>query len=103
VTHGKRVAQACTIGLSINENLKLEKGKEKNSSAVRRFMRSSSHVSSRDYVYYNPLFSTSAVILPPSLYIHIIPIGRFYLYILLVAYYLYYTSTLPTYLGTLAV
>ena len=31
--HGKRVAQACTIGLSINENLKLEKGKEKKSSA----------------------------------------------------------------------
>ena len=28
-----RDVQACTIGLSINENLKLEKGKEKKSSA----------------------------------------------------------------------
>ena len=56
-------AQACTIGLSINENLKLEKGKEKNSSAVRRFMRSLSHVSSHNYVHHNPPFSTSAVTL----------------------------------------
>jgi hypothetical protein len=31
------------------------------------------------------------------------PIGRSYLYILLVAYYLRYTSTLSTYLGTLGV
>ena len=31
------------------------------------------------------------------------PIGRLYLYILLVAYYLYYTSTLFTYLDTLEV
>ena len=30
-------------------------------------------------------------------------IGRSYLNILLVAYYLYYTSTLSTYLGTLEV
>ena len=52
--HGRGVAQVCTIGLSINENIKLEKGKEKNSSAVRRFMRSSSHVSSRGHVYHNP-------------------------------------------------
>ena len=29
--HGKKVAQACTIGLPINEDLKLEKGKEKKS------------------------------------------------------------------------
>src|SRR6266478_3903473 len=63
--------QACTIGLSINEDPKLEKGKEKKGSAARSFMRSSSHVSSRDFVYYNvyynPPFSTSAVILPPPL------------------------------------
>ena len=32
------------IGLSINENLKLEKGKEKSSSAARSYVRSSSHV-----------------------------------------------------------
>src|SRR6266571_6847624 len=61
--------QACTIGLSINEDTKLEKGKEKKGSAARSFMRSSGHVGSRDCVYhniyYNPLFSTSAVILPP--------------------------------------
>src|SRR6266700_3432075 len=61
--------QACTIGLSINEDLKLEKGKEKKGSTARGFMRSSSHVSSRDCVYhnvyYNPPFSTSAVTLPP--------------------------------------
>ena len=37
------------------------------------------------------------------LYIRITPIGRPYPYILPVAYYLYYTSTLPTRLGTLAV
>ena len=54
--------------------------------------------------------SASAVTLPPPpqkpalrLYIRITPVGRSYPYILLVAYYLYYTSTLPTYLGTLAV
>src|SRR6266567_1736529 len=59
--------QACTIGLSINEDTKLEKGKEKKGSAARSFMRSSSHVSSRDCVYHNvyhnPPFSTSAVTL----------------------------------------
>ena len=32
--YGKGVAQAYIIGLSINKNLKLEKEKEKNSSAV---------------------------------------------------------------------
>src|SRR6266478_8330407 len=57
--------QACTIGLSINEDTKLEKGKEKKGSAARSFMRSSGHVSSRDCVYHNvyhnPPFSTSAV------------------------------------------
>src|ERR1700723_1646549 len=42
--HGKGVAKACTIGLSINENLKLEKGKEKSSSAARSYVQSSSHV-----------------------------------------------------------
>jgi hypothetical protein len=40
--------QACTIGLSINEDLKLEKGKEKKASAARSYMRSSSHVGLRD-------------------------------------------------------
>ena len=39
--HGKEVAQACTIGLSINENLKLEKGKEKRAAPLK--------------VMYNPL------------------------------------------------
>src|SRR6266571_8538887 len=61
--------QACTIGLSINEDLKLEKGKEKKGSVARGSMRSLSHVSSRDCVYHNVYhnlpFSTSAVILPP--------------------------------------
>jgi len=36
--------QACIIGLSINEDLKLEKGKEKKSSAARCFIQSSRHV-----------------------------------------------------------
>src|SRR6266702_2486350 len=57
------------IGLSINEDPKLEKGKEKKGSTARGFMQSSSHVSSRDCVYhniyYNLPFSTSAIILPP--------------------------------------
>src|SRR6266702_5550723 len=85
--------QACTIGLSINEDIKLEKGKEKKGSAARSFMRSSSHVSSRDCVYYNvyhnPPFSTSAVISPPPsvkpalrLYGCIIPVGHSCLYAL---------------------
>ena len=54
--------------------------------------------------------SASAITLPPPpqkpalrLCVRIMPIGRSYPYILLVAYYLRYTSTLPTYLGTLAV
>ena len=46
--HGKRVAQAYTIGLSINEDPKLEKGKEKKGSVARSLIQSSSHVSSRD-------------------------------------------------------
>src|SRR6266567_2966345 len=57
--------QACTIRLSINEDTKLEKRKEKKGSAARSFMRSSGHVSSRDCVYHNVyhnlLFSTSAI------------------------------------------
>src|SRR6266568_3863563 len=95
--------QACTIGLSINEDTKLEKGKEKKGSTTRSFMRSLSHMSSRDCVYHNiyhnPLFSTSAVTLPPPsvkpalrLYGCIIPIGRSYPYALPVAYCLYYAS-----------
>jgi len=36
--------QAYIIGLSINEDLKLEKGKEKKGSAVRGFIQSSSYV-----------------------------------------------------------
>ena len=56
-------------------------------------------------------FSASAVTLPPpsakacpqALYICIMSIGRSYLNIPLIAYYLRYTSTLPTCLGTLAV
>ena len=54
--------------------------------------------------------SASAVILPPppqkpalKLCVRIIPVGRSYPYVLPVAYCLRYTSTLPTYLGTLAV
>jgi hypothetical protein len=39
-----RDVQACTIGLSTNENLKLEKGKEKSSSAARSYVQSSGHV-----------------------------------------------------------
>src|SRR6266700_1997679 len=61
--------QACTIKLSINEDTKLEKGKEKEGSAARSFIQSSSHVSSYNCVYHNiyhnPLFSTSTVTSPP--------------------------------------
>ena len=59
--YGKGVAQAYIIGLSINKNLKLKRGKGKNSSAVRYFMWSSSYVSLRNHVYHNLPFSTSAV------------------------------------------
>jgi hypothetical protein len=45
----------------------------------------------------------SAKACPQALYIRIMPIGRSYLYILPVAYYLYYTSILSIYLGTLVV
>src|SRR6266571_2805130 len=100
--------QACTIGLSINEDTKLKKGKEKEGSAARSFMQSSSHVSSRDCVYHNVyhnlLFSTSAVTSPPPLVKPalrlcgcIIPVRRSCPYALLVAYYLPYTSTLSIY------
>ena len=100
--------QACTIGLSINEDTKLEKGKEKKGSAARSFMQSSGHVSLYDCVYHNiyhnPPFSTSAIILPPPpkkpalrLCGCIIPIGRFCPYALPVAYCLPYTSTLSIY------
>ena len=62
-------------------------------------------------VRHNLPFSTSAVTLPPPLrkslplgfIVRIIPIGRSYLYTLLVTYYLYYTSILSIYLGILAV
>src|SRR6266699_2793306 len=61
--------QACTIGLSINEDTKLEKGKGKKSSAARYFIWSSGHVTAtvRDclklsaIVRHNLPFSTSAV------------------------------------------
>src|SRR6266699_1615173 len=100
--------QACTIGLSINEDTKLEKGKEKEGSAARSFMRSLSHVSSRDCVYHNvyhnPLFSTSAVTSPPPsvkpalrLCGCIILIRRSCPYALPVAYCLPYASTLFIY------
>src|SRR6266576_1981210 len=67
--------QACMIGLSINEDTKLEKGKGKKSSAARYFIWSSSHVTAtvRDclklsaIVRHNLLFSTSAVTSPPPL------------------------------------
>src|SRR6266567_801226 len=84
--------QAYTIGLSINEDTKLEKGKEKKGSAARSFIRSSGHMSSRDCVYHNvyhnPPFSTSAVTLPPpskracpqALCVHIMSVGYSYLY-----------------------
>ena len=107
--------QACIIGLSINENLKLEKGKEKSSSAARSYVQSSGHVTATCHHVTAICRNLTAVcqcrnITPPSskacpqaLYIRIIPIGHFYLYILLVAYPFYYTSTLFTYLGTLGV
>ena len=45
----------------------------------------------------------SAKACPQALYIRIMPMGRFYLYVLPVAYRLRYTSTLSTHLGTLGV
>src|SRR6266568_6561366 len=65
--------QACTIGLSINEDIKLEKGKGKKSRAARYFIWSSGHVTAnvRDclklsvIVRHNLPFFTSAVISPP--------------------------------------
>jgi hypothetical protein len=53
---GERI-QACTIGLSINEDPKLEKGKEKNSSAAQSFIQSSSHVTTATYHF--PPFSAA--------------------------------------------
>ena len=108
----ERCRQACTIGLSINEDTKLEKGKGKKSSATRYFIWSSGHVTAtvRDYlklpaiVRHNLPFSTSAVISPPPLVKPalrlcgcIIPVGRSCPYALLVAYRLYYASILSIY------
>ena len=64
--------------------------------------------------YGNLPYSASAIILPPpppplckslplGFIVRIILIGRFYLYTLLIAYYLYYTSIRSICLGTLAV
>ena len=100
--------QACTIGLSINENLKLEKGKEKSSSAARSYVQSSGHVTA---ICHNltavcqcrNITAPSKEACPQALYVRIMPIGRSYLYILPVAYYLRYTSTLSTRLDTLGV
>ena len=107
--------QACIIGLSINEDLKLEKGKGKNGSTAQSYIQSSGHVTAL-YYYVMAICQQSAAIYqccnitPPSkkacpqaLYVRITPIGYSYLYTLLVAYYLYYTSILSIYLGTLAV
>ena len=118
----KRDAQAYTVGLSINENLKLEKGKEKSSSAARRYIQSSGHVTATCH-HVTAVYqcrnsdrkvlpsSANAVTLPPpsakacpqALYVRFILIGCSYLHALLVAYYLYYTSIPSIYLGTLAV
>src|SRR5882757_10707847 len=46
---------------------------------------------------------TSVKACPQALYVRIMLMGRSYLYALPVAYYLYYTSILSIYLGTLAV
>jgi hypothetical protein len=59
--------QAYTIGLSINEDPKLDKGKEKNSRAAQSFIQSSNHVATTAYHFLpfsaaNLPFSTSAVI-----------------------------------------
>jgi len=61
-------------------------------------------------IYGNMRQYTSTVTLPPlrkslplGFIVHIIPIGRSYLYALLVAYYHYYTSIPSICLGTLAV
>ena len=49
ISTAKGVARVCTIRLSINENLKLEKGKEKSSSAARSYVQSSGHVMATCY------------------------------------------------------
>src|ERR1700733_5264993 len=107
--------QAYIIRLSINKNLKLEKGKEKSSSAAQSYVQSSGHVTATCHHITAICRNLTAVcqcrnITPPSakacpqaLYIRIISIGRSYLNIPPVAYYLYYASTLPTRLSTLAV
>jgi hypothetical protein len=76
-------------------------------------MWSSSHITAKFYqvlplssaVFYQcrNITPPSAKACPQALYIRTIPIGRSYLYTLLVAYYLYYTSIPSIYLGTLAV
>src|SRR6266567_8490079 len=84
--------QACTIGLSINEDPKLEKGKEKKGSTARGLMRSSSHVSSRDCVYHNiyhnPPFSISAIILPPPPKKPVLRLCQFYVHRVFLSLYL---------------
>src|ERR1700723_1017583 len=96
------------IGLSINENLKLEKGKEKSSSVARSYVQSSGHVTAicrnlTAVCQCRNITPPSAKACPQALYVRIMSIGRSYLNIPPVAYCLRYASTLPTYLGTLAV
>src|ERR1700722_7070625 len=107
--------QAYIIGLSINKNLKLEKGKEKSSSAAQSYVQSSGHVTAT-YHYITAICRNltavyqchnitppSAKACPQALYVYIMSIERSYLNVPPVAYCLYYTSTLFTYLGTLGV
>ena len=107
---------AYIIGLSINEDLKLRKRKGKDKQQREKFYTIpwlyKGHVSSASTITstITAVFCQCCNITPPStkaypqaLYVCIIPIKHFYLYTLLVAYYLYYTSILSIYLGTLAV
>ena len=108
--------QAYIIGLSINKNLKLKKGKGKDKWQREELymipQSRKSHASSTSIITstITTVFCQCRNITPPSskacpqaLYICIIPIGRSYLYTPLVAYYLYYTSIPSIYLGTLVV
>ena len=116
ISTARRMRTACTIGLSINEDLKLKKRKGRDRQQREKLYTITrsreGHVSSASTITstITAVFCQCCNITPPfekacpqALYVRIITVGCFYLYTLPVVYYLYYASIPSIYLGTLAV
>ena len=99
--------------MSINKDTKLEKGKEKRKTGgivglYKYLLRAAkalvvSKIAVENSIHCNITPPLEKLALKLYRYPYLIPMGRSYLYTLLVAYYLHYTSILSIYLGTLVV